>query len=194
MTLQEFRDSLSRDEPPRQLSIALAALWWDAKGDWKQSHEVAGQDEGPPPPGCMRTCIARKATLPTRTIGIRARIRPRQSSAGRRVDGDHRVPAGGQRAGSIEAVSSALDICACPTGLGLFSLLHPALRLRLGAGLDHFAPSASGFTSLPTLPQSRRAPAAALRGSAATRGPARCDSSAASPTAGGRDRSTEMSR
>lgn len=47
MTLQEFRDSLSRDEPPRQLDIALAALWWDAKGDWKQSHEVAGQDEGP---------------------------------------------------------------------------------------------------------------------------------------------------
>jgi hypothetical protein len=47
MTLQEFRDSLSRDEPPRQLDTALAALWWDAKGDWKQSHEVAGQDEGP---------------------------------------------------------------------------------------------------------------------------------------------------
>jgi hypothetical protein len=47
MTLDEFRASLSRDEPPRQLNIALAALWWDAKGDWKQSHEVAGQDEGP---------------------------------------------------------------------------------------------------------------------------------------------------
>jgi hypothetical protein len=47
MTLQEFRDSLARDEPPRQLDIALAALWWDAKGNWKQSHEVVGQDEGP---------------------------------------------------------------------------------------------------------------------------------------------------
>ncbi len=47
MTLEEFRNSLSYSEPPRQLSIALAALWWDAKGDWKQSHEVAGQDEGP---------------------------------------------------------------------------------------------------------------------------------------------------
>lgn len=47
MTLQEFCHSLSRDEPPRQLDTALAALWWDAKGDWKQSHEVAGQDEGP---------------------------------------------------------------------------------------------------------------------------------------------------
>jgi len=47
MTVQELRDSLSRDEPPRQFSLALAALWWDAKGNWKQAHEVAGQDEGP---------------------------------------------------------------------------------------------------------------------------------------------------
>ena len=47
MTLNEFRDSLSYSEPPRQLNVALAAMWWDAKGDWKQSHEVAGQDEGP---------------------------------------------------------------------------------------------------------------------------------------------------
>jgi hypothetical protein len=47
MTLQEFRDSLTGDEPPRQLTIALAALWWDAKGNWKQAHEVAAQEEGP---------------------------------------------------------------------------------------------------------------------------------------------------
>ena len=46
MTLQEFRDSLLRDEPPRELSVALAGLWWDAKGDWKRGHESAGQDEG----------------------------------------------------------------------------------------------------------------------------------------------------
>jgi hypothetical protein len=47
MTLQEFRDSLARDEPPRQLNVALAGLWWDAKGDWKRAHESAQQDEGP---------------------------------------------------------------------------------------------------------------------------------------------------
>ena len=29
------------------MNIALAALWWDGKGNWKQAHEVAGQDEGP---------------------------------------------------------------------------------------------------------------------------------------------------
>jgi len=47
MTVQEFRDSLLRDEPPRELSVALAALWWDAKGDWNRAHNSAQQDEGP---------------------------------------------------------------------------------------------------------------------------------------------------
>ena len=47
MTLEEFRASLSRDEPPSELSLALAGLWWDAKGDWKRAHESAQQDEGP---------------------------------------------------------------------------------------------------------------------------------------------------
>src|ERR1700676_4625840 len=47
MTLEEFRTSLSRDEPPSELSLALAGLWWDAKGDWKRAHESAQQDEGP---------------------------------------------------------------------------------------------------------------------------------------------------
>jgi len=47
MTFDEINQSLQRDEPGRELSIALQALWWDAKGNWKQAHEVAGQDEGP---------------------------------------------------------------------------------------------------------------------------------------------------
>ena len=45
MTLQEFRDSLKNESPPTQL--ALAGLWWDAKGDWTRAHESAQQDEGP---------------------------------------------------------------------------------------------------------------------------------------------------
>ncbi|MFZ0312939.1 MAG: hypothetical protein WAL85_09550 [Candidatus Korobacteraceae bacterium] len=47
MTLQQFRDSLVRDEPPRELNPALAGLWWDAKGDWNRAHDAAQQDEGP---------------------------------------------------------------------------------------------------------------------------------------------------
>jgi hypothetical protein len=46
MTLQGFRESLLLDAPPRELSAALAGLWWDAKGDWARGHETAGQDEG----------------------------------------------------------------------------------------------------------------------------------------------------
>ncbi len=40
MTVQEFRDSLRREEPPGHLSFALAGLWWDAKGNWKQAHDL----------------------------------------------------------------------------------------------------------------------------------------------------------
>ena len=47
MTPEEFRNSLSQDEPPQELSLALAGLWWDAKGNWQRAHESAQQDEGP---------------------------------------------------------------------------------------------------------------------------------------------------
>jgi hypothetical protein len=47
VTLQEFRNSLCNSEPPAGLSVALAGLWWDAKGDWTRAHESAQQDEGP---------------------------------------------------------------------------------------------------------------------------------------------------
>jgi len=47
MTLQQFRESLSESQPPGELGLALAGLWWDAKGDWTRAHESAQQDEGP---------------------------------------------------------------------------------------------------------------------------------------------------
>ena len=46
MTLDDFRQSIAATEPPTGLSLALAGLWWDAKGDWKRAHESAQQDEG----------------------------------------------------------------------------------------------------------------------------------------------------
>ncbi len=45
MTLDDFRDSLRAAEPPTVLSLLLAALWWDAKGDWRRAHESAQQVE-----------------------------------------------------------------------------------------------------------------------------------------------------
>ena len=47
MTVDDLRQSLTATKPPEELSLALAALWWDAKGDWVRAHESAQQDEGP---------------------------------------------------------------------------------------------------------------------------------------------------
>lgn len=41
MTLDEFRTTLKADVPPETLAPLLAALWWDAKGDWEAAHSVA---------------------------------------------------------------------------------------------------------------------------------------------------------
>jgi hypothetical protein len=46
MTLEDFRQSLTATEPPAGLTLALAGLWWDGKGDWTRAHESAQQDEG----------------------------------------------------------------------------------------------------------------------------------------------------
>ena len=47
MTLDDFRQSLTADKPPAEISLALVGLWRDAKGDWTRAHESAQQDEGP---------------------------------------------------------------------------------------------------------------------------------------------------
>jgi hypothetical protein len=45
MELREFRESLKDSAPPATLPLVLAALWWDAKGDWQKAHECAQQEE-----------------------------------------------------------------------------------------------------------------------------------------------------
>jgi hypothetical protein len=47
MTFDEFHNSLTASQPPPDLTPALAGLWWDAKGDWKQAHELVQADESP---------------------------------------------------------------------------------------------------------------------------------------------------
>jgi hypothetical protein len=41
MTFSEFKTSLTQDTPPAPLRPELQALWYDGKGDWHQSHEIA---------------------------------------------------------------------------------------------------------------------------------------------------------
>jgi hypothetical protein len=45
MHLAAFRESLQRDQPPEGLSIPLAALWWDGKGDWARAHGLVDELE-----------------------------------------------------------------------------------------------------------------------------------------------------
>lgn len=47
MKVDEFRKSLNLGEPPVGLSAPLAALWWDAKGDWKRAHGMVDDLETP---------------------------------------------------------------------------------------------------------------------------------------------------
>lgn len=45
MTLDEFKLSLTGSQPPAGLSLALSALWYDARGDWDRAHECAQDQE-----------------------------------------------------------------------------------------------------------------------------------------------------
>ncbi|MFZ3329826.1 MAG: hypothetical protein WA197_04300 [Candidatus Acidiferrales bacterium] len=45
MNLAEFKSSLTQNDPPQTLSAPLAALWWDAKGDWNRAHELVDELE-----------------------------------------------------------------------------------------------------------------------------------------------------
>ena len=45
MNASEFRDSTREQIPPDGLTAPLAALWWDAKGEWTQAHGLVDELE-----------------------------------------------------------------------------------------------------------------------------------------------------
>jgi hypothetical protein len=46
MNLEQFNDSVADEQAaPTGLSIPLAALWWDAKGDWARAHSLVDELE-----------------------------------------------------------------------------------------------------------------------------------------------------
>lgn len=47
MTVAEFRATLKLEEPPEGLTAPVAALWWDAKGDWARAHGLVDELETP---------------------------------------------------------------------------------------------------------------------------------------------------
>ncbi len=58
MTLEEFRKSLEHPEPPK-VSVLLLSLWYDARGDWGKSHELA-QDINTPDGSWVHAYLHRK--------------------------------------------------------------------------------------------------------------------------------------
>jgi hypothetical protein len=46
MTLHELKRSLSGAAPPPGLPATVAALWWAAKDDWSQAHELVMDESG----------------------------------------------------------------------------------------------------------------------------------------------------
>jgi hypothetical protein len=45
MNGNEFLETLRLDSPPAGLTAALAALWWDAKGEWALAHGLVDELE-----------------------------------------------------------------------------------------------------------------------------------------------------
>jgi hypothetical protein len=60
MKLSDFEQSLEQAAPPSSLTLALQALWWDAKGDWNKAHECAQTDEGNPSCDWVHAYLHRK--------------------------------------------------------------------------------------------------------------------------------------
>ena len=47
MNAEEFKATIAAKEPPAGLAAPLAALWWDAKGDWARAHGLVDDAETP---------------------------------------------------------------------------------------------------------------------------------------------------
>jgi hypothetical protein len=47
MNLEEFKTSIAEEIPRSGLPAPLAALWWDAKGDWACAHALVDDLETP---------------------------------------------------------------------------------------------------------------------------------------------------
>ena len=47
MRKDQFHASIQDAQPPQGLSDTLAALWWDAKGNWSKAHALVDELESP---------------------------------------------------------------------------------------------------------------------------------------------------
>jgi len=61
MSFDELQQSIGRDTvPPAGCSLAVQALWHDARGDWEGAHAAAQQDEQDPECSWVHAYLHRK--------------------------------------------------------------------------------------------------------------------------------------
>ncbi|SFC85780.1 hypothetical protein [Spirosoma endophyticum] len=60
MTLEQFKASLTQSQPPSDLHPIVQGLWYDAKGDWEQAHNIAQGREGDQPYDRLHAYLHRK--------------------------------------------------------------------------------------------------------------------------------------
>jgi hypothetical protein len=60
MTLDQFEASLSQSQPPAGLHPVVQGLWYDAKDDWEQAHNIAQSREGEQPYDRLHAYLHRK--------------------------------------------------------------------------------------------------------------------------------------
>lgn len=58
-TFEDFQETLKNEEPNKQWSLPLQALWFDAKGNWEASHTIA-QDLNTPIGSLIHAYLHRK--------------------------------------------------------------------------------------------------------------------------------------
>ena len=59
MNEEKFHASLTGDAPPEGISLALAGLWWDRRGDWAKAHACA-QDQDDTEGAALHAYLQRK--------------------------------------------------------------------------------------------------------------------------------------
>ena len=60
MTRHQFNESLLQPQLPVELHPVLQALWYDAKGNWEQAHNIAQSREGNQPYDRLHAYLHRK--------------------------------------------------------------------------------------------------------------------------------------
>lgn len=73
MNVSSFKESLSENEPPKNCSVYLNALWYDAKGEWDKAHKLIQDVQIKMHHGYMPIFLEKKVLIQMQIIDIATR-------------------------------------------------------------------------------------------------------------------------